>query len=174
MRSQCHHRFGRKTKTALYKLSAKQTSRVHTLTIMSVATALSHVFFTIPGKVVRPRSPAIQHVAPHVPRFNYAGNVTYLMYVTYPDELNDWQDITTSLFFALTAMNHSKNFILYNLTSSDMRQASREFICSMFRALMVGLGQQRGFKGGPRGDRECCNDHSPARTLTTSAGTPTT
>ena len=95
------------------------------------------------------------------------------MYVTYPDELNDWQDITTSLFFAITALSHSKNFVVYCLTSSDMRQASREFICSMFRAL-VGQGQQqRGLKGGSRGDRECLNDHSPARTPTTSAGTTT-
>ena len=42
-------RFGRKDKTALYNMSAKQSNRVHALTIMSVATALSHVFFTIPG-----------------------------------------------------------------------------------------------------------------------------
>ena len=30
-------------------MSTKQSNRVRTLTIMSVATALSHVFFTIPG-----------------------------------------------------------------------------------------------------------------------------
>ena len=48
------------------------------------------------------------------------------MYVSYPDKLNSWPDAAKSTFTLIAILNHGKNFAVYCLTSSDMREALRE------------------------------------------------
>ena len=55
-----------------------------------------------------------------------------MMYVTYPEKLNTWSDLTTSAFTVIAALNHSKNFAVYCLSSSDMREALREYACNLY------------------------------------------
>ena len=69
------------------------------------------------------------------------------MYVTYPDKLNSWPDAARASFTLIAILNHGKNFAVYCLTSSDMREALREAARSLLAR----------FKGGGRdiGEGEC-------------------
>lgn len=79
--------------------------------------------------------------------------------MTYPNTLNNWVNITRSTFTVLAALNHSKNFAVYCLTSSDMRQASREYVCSLFYKL-------KGKKGLDGQCEDCGSDNNQSENRT--------
>ena len=60
------------------------------------------------------------------------------MYVTYPDKLNSWPDAARASFTLIAILNHGKNFAVYCLTSSDMREALREAVRSLFARVKGG------------------------------------
>ena len=96
------------------------------------------------------------------------------MYVAYPSKLNTWPDMTTSTFTVIAALNHSKNFAVYCLTSSDMREALNEFVCSLFYRLRgkKGLDGECGNCGSDKNQTE--NEYSSARIPAATSGVPTT
>ena len=100
--------------------------------------------------------------------------MTYLIYVTYPNKLNEWSDMTTSTFTVIAVLNHSKNFAVYCLTSSDMREALREYACSLFSRLggKKGLDVDCGDCGSDKNPRD--DDYSSSRIPAASSGLPTT
>ena len=62
------------------------------------------------------------------------------MYVSYPDKLNSWPDAAKSTFTLIAILNHGKNFAVYCLTSSDMREALREGARSLLARARGGGG----------------------------------
>ncbi len=62
------------------------------------------------------------------------GNISYYIYIAYPDE---WAKMTEGgllvcLAALLSTLNHSKNFLLYCLSSADMRHACLELAKGLF------------------------------------------
>ena len=66
------------------------------------------------------------------------------MYVTYPDKLNSWPDTARSALTLIAILNHGKNFAVYCLTSSDMREALREAARSLLARFKGGGGRDIG------------------------------
>ena len=97
------------------------------------------------------------------------------MYVTYPDKLNAWPDTARSTLTLIAILNHGKNFAVYCLTSSDMREALKEAARSLLARVTGGGGRHSGEGecGGEGSDVERRENENGASRILSASGLTT-
>ena len=96
------------------------------------------------------------------------------MYVTYPDKLNSWPDAARASFTLIAILNHGKNFAVYCLTSSDMREALREGARSLLNRVKGGSRHVEGECGEGSDVERRENENGASRILAASGLTAMT